>query len=84
MNYSSGRHETLWASAPHQFKRWPISAVKLISLIDLGWSDYRIACHFCIEPEKVSALRAYDGLVRQAHDPWVWQLRQRNRPKNEG
>jgi hypothetical protein len=36
-----------------------------VSLINLGWSDYRIACHFDVEPVKVSALRAYYGLVDQ-------------------
>jgi hypothetical protein len=30
-----------------------------MGLIDLGWSDYRIATYFCVAPEKVSALRAY-------------------------
>jgi hypothetical protein len=44
-----------------------MSAGKLVSLINLGWSDYRIACHFGVGPVKVSALRAYYGLVDQAH-----------------
>ena len=43
----------------------PISAGKLVGLIDLGWSDGRIACYFGVEPVKVSALRAYYGLVGQ-------------------
>ena len=45
-----------------------MTAGKLVGLIDLGWSDNRIACHFDVEPVKVSALRAYYGLVDQAQD----------------
>ena len=34
-----------------------MSAGKLVSLINLGWSDYRIACHFGVQPgEGVSSL----------------------------
>jgi hypothetical protein len=64
--------------------REPISAGKLVSLIDLGWSDYRIACYFGVEPAKVSALRAYYGLVDQAQDSWAWRMRRRNRLESEG
>ena len=44
----------------------PISAGNLVSLIDLGWSDYRIAHHFGVEQSKVLGLRAYYGLVDSA------------------
>ena len=46
----------------------PISAGKLVSLIDLGWSDNRIACYFGVAPLRVSALRAYYGLIDQAQE----------------
>ena len=62
----------------------PISAGKLVSLIDLGWSDSRIASYFGVEPVKVSALRAYYGLVDQAQDSWVWRMRRRNRLESQG
>ena len=62
----------------------PISARKLVSLIDLGWSDNRIACYFGVEPVKVSALRVYYGLVDQAPRPWVWRMRRRNRLESQG
>src|SRR5262245_29454232 len=65
-------------------RQWPISAQKLVNLIDLGWSDYRIACHFGVEREKVSGLRAYFGLVQRAEDTWVWRMRCRNRLANKG
>ncbi len=61
------------------FRPWPITAGKLVSLIDLGWSDNRIACYFGVEPVKVSALRADYGLVDHAEDSWVWRMRRRNR-----
>jgi hypothetical protein len=51
----------------------------LWTLIDLGWSDYRIASYFSVEPKKVSALRVYYGLVQQAPDSWVWRMRRRKR-----
>jgi hypothetical protein len=41
----------------------PINAGNFVSLIDLGWSDYRIADHFGVEQSKISGLRAYYGLV---------------------
>jgi hypothetical protein len=86
MNYSSGRHcaETLSLRSRGHFRLWPISAGKLVSLIDLGWSDNRIACYFGVEPVKVSALRAYYGLVDRAQDSWVWRMRRRNRLESEG
>jgi hypothetical protein len=62
----------------------PISAGKLVSLIDLGWSDNRIACYFGVAPLRVSALRAYYGLIDQAHDSWVWRMRRRNRLESQG
>jgi hypothetical protein len=69
MNHSSRRPyaETLSLPCRDHFTPWPMSAGKLVSLMNLGWSDYRIACHFGVGPVKVSALRAYYGLVDQAH-----------------
>ena len=69
MNYSPERPYAETHSLPScdHFKPWPISAGKLVSLIDLGWSDYRIACYFRVDPVKVSALRAYYGLVGHGH-----------------
>jgi hypothetical protein len=32
----------------------PLSAGEIVSLIDLGWADNRIACYFGVEPAKVS------------------------------
>ena len=83
MHYSSRRPnaDTL---APSCRDHLPISAGKLVSLIDLGWSDNRIACYFGVEPVKVSALRAYYGLVDRAQDSWVWRMRRRNRLESEG
>ena len=83
MHYSSRRPyaETLSLACRDHL---PISAGKLVSLIDLGWSDSRIACYFGVEPVKVSALRAYYGLVGQAQDSWVWRMRRRNRLESEG
>ena len=54
-----------------------------MSLIDLGWSDYRIACNFRVDPVKVSALRAYYGLVGHAQESWVSRMRRRNRFESE-
>ena len=62
----------------------PISAGKLVSLIDLGWSDNRIACYFGVAPLRVSALRAYYGLIDQAQNSWVWRMRRRNRLESQG
>jgi hypothetical protein len=85
MNYSSRRHyaETFSPRFRVHFRPWPISAGKLVSLINLGWSDNRIACYFDVEPVKVSALRAYYGLVDHPRDSWVWQVRRRNRLESE-
>ena len=57
MNYSPRRLYAETHSLPScdHFRPWPISAGKLVSLIDLGWSDYRIACYFCVSV-KVLAL----------------------------
>jgi hypothetical protein len=86
MNYSSRCHytETLLLRLRDHFKPRPISAGTLASLIDLGWSDNRIACYFGVKPVKVSALRGYYGLVDQAQDSWVWRIRRRNRLESEG
>ena len=86
MNYSSRRQyaESLSLRSGDHFRPWPISPGKLVSLIDLGWSDNRIACHFGVEPVKVSALRGYYGLVGQAQDSWAWRMRRRNRLESEG
>jgi hypothetical protein len=59
MNYSSRRHYAETLSLWPQFSPWPISPRKLVSVIDLGWSDMRIACYFGVEPVKVLALREY-------------------------
>ena len=70
MNYSSRRQyaELLSLRSGDHFRPWPITAEKLVSLIDLDWSDNRIACHFDVEPVKVSALRVYYGLVVHAQN----------------
>jgi hypothetical protein len=85
MSYSSRRlyAETLSLPSRDHLRPWPISARKLLSLIDLGWSDNRIACYFGVEPVKVSALRGYYGLVDHAQDSWVWRMRRRNRLERE-
>ena len=85
MNYSPRRLYAEKHSLPScdHFRPWPISAGKLVSLIDLGWSDYRIACYFCVEPVKVSALRAYYGLVGHAQESWVSRMRRRHRLESE-
>ena len=85
MNYSPRRLYAEKHSLPScdHFRPWPISAGKLVSLIDLGWSDYRIACYFCVEPVKVSALRAYYGLVGHAQESWVSRMRRRHRLQSE-
>ena len=66
MSHSHGRHyaETFSRPPSDHVSPWPISAGKLVSLIDLGWSDTRIAGYFCVDPVKVSALRAYYGWQR--------------------
>ena len=53
--------ETL--SKSHDYSPWPISCGELASLIDLGIPDDRIARYFGVKRVKVSALRAYYGLV---------------------
>ena len=86
MNDSSRRQyaESLSLRSGNHFRPWPITAGKLVSLIDLGWSDNRIACHFDVEPVKVSALRVYYGLVVHAQDSWLWRMRRRKRLESEG
>ena len=49
------------------YSPWPITFGELASLIDLGISDDRIASYFGVEQVKVSALRAYYGLVDAEH-----------------
>jgi hypothetical protein len=53
--------ETL--SKSRDYSPWPISPRELASLIDLGVPDDRIARYFGVKRVKVSALRAYYGLV---------------------
>jgi hypothetical protein len=60
---------THWREA--LFRPQPISADKLASLIDLGWSDYRIASYFGVEEPKLSGLRAYYGWANRAQTPTV-------------
>jgi len=55
--------DTFPRSASDHYNPWPISVGELTSLVDLGLSDDRIARYFGVEPVKVSALRAYYGLV---------------------
>ena len=65
---------THWRKHPNAealFRPQPISADKLASLIDLGWSDYRIASYFGVEEPKLSGLRAYYGLANRAQTPTV-------------
>ena len=50
-------------SPGYDYSPWPISSGELASLIDLGISDDRIARYFGVQQVKVSALRAYYGLV---------------------
>lgn len=85
MNYSYRRPyaETLSLGSRDYGGPSPISAGELVSLIDLGWSDNRIACYFGVEPVKVSALRAYYGLVDPDQDTWVRRMRRRNRLQGE-
>ena len=85
MNYSSKRQyaDLLSLRSGDHFRPRPITAEKLVSLIDLGWSDNRIACHFDVEPVKVSALRAYYGLVDHAKGSWLRRMRRRKRLENE-
>ena len=64
-----------WRKQPHAealslpfgngFRQRPISADKLASLIELGWSDYWIASYFGVEQSKLSGLRAYYGLANR-------------------
>jgi hypothetical protein len=81
MQYLCRRPDAETASPRYRdhVRPWPLIAKKLMSLIDLGWSDYRIATYYCVPPEKVSALRSYYGLVQHAQESWVWRMRRRNR-----
>ena len=60
--------DTFLKSPKYDYSPWPISSGELASLIDLGLSDDRIARYFGVERVKVSALRAYYGLV-DTEDP---------------
>jgi hypothetical protein len=86
MNSLSRRPYAEPLSVPYRdhFRRWPISAGKLVSLIDLSWSDYRIASYFGVEPVKVSALRTYYGLVDYAQDSRARRMRGRNCLESDG
>ena len=59
--------DTFSKSPSDDYSPWPISSGELASLIDLGISDDRIARYFGVERVKVSALRAYYGLVDTEH-----------------
>ena len=54
-------------SKSHDYTPWPITSGELASLIDLGIPDDRIAKYFGIKRVKVSALRAYYGMVDAEH-----------------
>ena len=56
-------HHAETLSKSHDYSPWPISCGELASLIDLGIPDDRIAKYFGVKRVKVSALRAYYGLV---------------------
>jgi hypothetical protein len=56
--------ETISLPRDDPFEPRPISAGNLVSLIDLGWSDYWIARYFGVQQSKLSGLRAYYGLSR--------------------
>ena len=58
---------------------WPISVAKLVDLIDLGWSDYRIASYFSVEPKKISALASTMDWFSRRRILWVWRMRRRKR-----
>lgn len=58
---------TLSASPRGDYSPWPVSSGELASLVDLGLSDDQIARYFGVEQVKVSALRAYYGLVDTEH-----------------
>ena len=64
MNYSPGHPnaETISLPCGDPFEPRPISAGNLVSLIDLGWSDYWIARYFGVQQSKLSGLRAYYGI----------------------
>ena len=63
MNYSPGHPNAETIALPHDpFEPRAISAGNLVSLIDLGWSDYWIARYFGVQQSKLSGLRAYYGI----------------------
>ena len=58
------------STSPHgDHSPWPVSSGELASLVDLGLSDDQIAKYFGVEQVKVSALRAYHGLVDSSPGP---------------
>ena len=60
------------STSPHgDYSPWPVSSGELASLVDLGLSDDQIARYFGVEQVKVSALRAYYGLVDSSPGPDV-------------
>jgi len=59
--------DTFAQSPSNDYSPWPISSGELASLVDLGISNDRIARYFGIEQVRVSALRAYYGLVDTEH-----------------
>ena len=61
--------DTFSKSPSDDYSPWPISSGELASLIDLGISDDRIARYFGVQQVKVSALRAYYGLVDSETGP---------------
>ena len=61
--------DTFSKSPSDDYSPWPISSGELASLIDLGISDDRIARYFGVQRVKVSALRAYYGLVDSETGP---------------
>ena len=56
---------TFSTSPGSDYSPWPLSAGELASLVDLGLLDDQIARYFGVDQVKVSALRAYYGLVEQ-------------------
>ena len=59
--------DTFAQSPSHAYSPWPISSGELASLVALGISNDRIARYFGVEQVRVSALRAYYGLVDTEH-----------------
>lgn len=60
-----------FSTSPGGDSPWPLSAGELASLVDLGLLDDQIARYFGVDQVKVSALRAYYGLVDSSLEPEV-------------